>query len=158
MKGFRYAGLLAVVAALPGFVGTAWAGASVTVTISTNIVPACTIAATNPSLGNYSSALLTGNGSVTVNCTEAYTVTASGANASGVRQMERTGTGGGTLNYTLHRDAGDISTIWTTAADERITGTGSSTARTHDYYVTVPAGQTGGAGAYTDEVTLTLDP
>jgi spore coat protein U-like protein len=65
-----------------------------------------------------------------------------------------TGSGGGTLNYSLFRETGRTSNWGNTGTTDTVSGSGLL--QTITVYGRIPAGQTPIVGVYTDTVTVTL--
>lgn len=148
-----------------GLVSTpALAATSVTTTfqVTATVVASCSISGTTIAFGNYSGAVLTQSGTLTITCNAASTPYNIGLNqgtfgtAPYARQM---GNGAARLNYGLYQNAG-LTTNWgTTIGTDTQVGTSSATAMTPTtttVYGQIPAGQVVTTGAYTDTITATI--
>ena len=136
---------------------TATSSMSVTATVSTT----CAVSATPLAFGTYAaSTASTGSSTIGVTCTNgtAYSVGLDAGAGSGATTSNRllTGSGGGTLAYTLYRDSGRTQNWGNTIGTDTQSGTGTGLAQTLNVYGRIAAGATALAGSYTDTVTVTL--
>jgi spore coat protein U-like protein len=165
--------LLGVAAALSICTGSnAQANTPVTgsMTVSINIIAACTVSATTLSFGNLTASSVTlgpSNATATISVTCASTVPyaiglGEGLNyASGTNNMK---SGGNTIAYALYTDSGH-SNPWLgvtgtacSTASECSTGTGSGSVQNITVYGQVATlGSAPAVGSYTDTVTVTVD-
>lgn len=140
----------------PLFAATATASLIVTATV----LASCTVTGSTIAFGNYAGTQLDQTGNIAVLCTNgtSYTIALDAGAGTGattsVRKM--TGSLGGTMNYALYRDAGRTNLWGSTAGTDTQAGTGSGLLQSLTVYGRIPASQTPLAGAYTDNVTVTL--
>lgn len=144
------------------------ATATATMTNTVTIVKACSIAATgftttyDPVVAN-ATAAQTATASVTTTCTigaSPVITLGQGANAAtgstDAVPLRRVANGGNFLNYFLYQDTGRT-TVWgntAATAPPAVTATGTPTVTT--IYASIPGGQAGAVGAYTDTVVATV--
>lgn len=147
--------VLMIAGAVPGLGHSATATGTLTATATVNSV--CNVTGiTNIAFGGYDPTSVTptdANGDVSVSCTKntPYQVY-----ISAVRTMSD---GTDTLNFQLYNDAVG-GTVWgsATGAPGNITNTPASNAATaHTIYGRIPALQNVGSGAYTGNVTVTIE-
>jgi len=131
--------------------------------VSATVLASCDITATDLSFGNYdpvAAANLDAETTLSVTCTNGtpYYVGMSlgdGSSASmATRRMTKSG-GSQTLNYILYQDS-QRSILWGNTGVDRLSGTGNGTANTLHLYGRVPMQQTAPAGAYTDNIVVTV--
>ncbi|MCA1324012.1 spore coat U domain-containing protein [Herbaspirillum sp. alder98] len=136
------------------------ATATGSLTISANVVAACTVVGSAIAFGAYTQAVVNQTGGITVLCTNgtAYNVGLDAGTGAGATTAARkmTGSGGGTLNYALYRDSGRTNNWGSTIGTDTLTGTGSGLIQSLTVYGQVAAAQTPLAGTYSDTVTVTL--
>lgn len=156
---------IAAVAAVSAIVAIASVPAVATTTtaslaISANVLSTCSLTGGSIPFGTYTSAQLDQSGTMSVLCTNGvpYTVALDAGAGSGatISARKMTGSGGGTLNYSLYRETGRTSNWGNTGTSDTVAGTGSGVAQTVTVYGRIPAGQTPLVGSYTDTVTITL--
>lgn len=135
------------------------ATATTTLAVSATVVNSCSITVGNLLFGNYSTADVTGQSTITLTCTNGatYTIAADkGVNGTLAQRIMKSGTN--SLNYNLYTDSART-IIWGdgTSSTVTIAGTGTGTSQTINVYGKIPAGQnTVKAGSYTDTVNVTI--
>lgn len=131
--------------------------------VRATVLASCDIIATDLAFGNYDPVVasnLDAETTLSVTCTNGtpYYVGMSLGNGSGAsmatRRMTKSG-GTQTLNYTLYQDT-QRSVLWGNTGADRLSGTGNGTANTLHLYGRVPMQQTAPAGAYTDNIVVTV--
>ncbi|MFJ3054706.1 spore coat U domain-containing protein [Herbaspirillum sp. NPDC087042] len=136
------------------------ATATSSLTISASVVASCTVVGSAIAFGAYTQTLVNQSGSITVLCTNGTTynvgLDAGTGTGSTVSTRKMSAAGGGTLNYSLYRDAAHTNNWGTTIGTDTVAGTGSGLLQTLTVYGQIPAAQTPLAGAYSDTVTVTL--
>jgi len=136
------------------------ATASASLTISASVLASCTVVGSAIAFGAYTQSVVNQTGTITVQCTNgtAYNVGLDAGTGSGatVSSRKMSAAGGGTLNYSLYRDAARSSNWGSTIGTDTLIGTGSGLAQTLTVYGQIPAAQTPLAGAYSDTVTVTV--
>lgn len=136
------------------------ATASASLTISASVVASCTVVGSAIAFGAYTQTVVNQSGSITVLCTNgtAYNVGLDAGTGTGatVSNRKMSAAGGGTLNYTLYRDAARTNNWGSTIGTDTVSGTGTGLLQTLTVYGQIPASQTPLAGSYSDTVTVTL--
>ena len=133
-----------------------------TLTITANIIGACSMSVPSIVFGAYNGTVLNQSGNMSVTCTNGapYWISLSAGNGSGatvtVRKMTITA-GATTLNYSLYRDVSRTQVWGTTNGTNTVSGTGSGTAQSITVYGQIPASQPLTVGNYTDTVTATIN-
>jgi spore coat protein U-like protein len=161
---------LAVSVLALGVGGAAFAAGSASdnLAVSASIASNCTIDASaglafgayDPIVANKSSDL-TGDGSISVICTNGSAVTIEldgGQNEDGAAPAapaRRMADGANFLSYTLYSDAG-LSTLWATGAAVDVDDTGTGVASSHTVYGSVAQDQNVPVGSYSDTVSATV--
>jgi spore coat protein U-like protein len=139
---------------------TAATAVTTTFTVTANVVPACTITATNLGFGNYVTSdvtALTAQSTVTVTCGNGVTFNL-GLNGgqSGNTAARAMKNGAATLNYQLYSDA-SMATVWGNVSGSWVTQTSTGVAIPLPVYGKIPAAQVSANGAYTDTITATVN-
>ena len=133
-----------------------------TFNVTTTVSNACqNLSADNISFGTYdplSGTDSTSTGNISVQCTKdaTYSIALStGASASYTNRTMSNGTD--TINYNLYTDSGHA-TVWGdgTSSTSTVSGTATGGTDTSTVYAKATAGQTVGAGSYSDTITVTV--
>lgn len=131
--------------------------------VTATVLASCDIVATDLAFGNYdpvAASPLDAETTLSVTCTNgtAYYVGMSLGDGSGAsmatRRMTKSG-GSQTLDYILYQDT-QRTVLWGNTGVDRLSGTGDGTATTLHLYGRVPIQQTAPAGAYTDNIVVTV--
>lgn len=131
--------------------------------VSATVLASCDIVAIDLAFGNYdpvAASPLDAETTLSVTCTNGtpYYVGMSLGDGSGAtmatRRMTKSG-GTQTLNYVLYQDT-QRTVLWGNTGVDRLSGTGNGTANTLHLYGRVPMQQTAPAGAYTDNIVVTV--
>lgn len=136
--------------------------ATATFPVSATVLSTCLVAATPLLFGNYdpnSTADLDATNTVTVTCTSgaSYDVGLDAGTGTGATVASRKMSfGTNVLNYTLYQDA-TRTTVWgNTVGTDTVNATATAGSNIHTVYGRVPSGQNVPAGAYTDNITVTV--
>jgi spore coat protein U-like protein len=130
-----------------------------TFSVTSTVVPGCSISATALNFGTYTGVAANGTSTLTVQCPSGttYNVGLDQGQASGAtvttRQMMN---GAKTLNYTLYSDSGRSKNWGKTVGTDTVAGTGSGSNQSLTVYGQIQAVQTPVPGSYTDTITATL--
>lgn len=151
--------LAAIALAVSGVAGNG-ATTNTTFSVTSTVLSACTVSATNLAFGSYTLTQLDATSTVNVICTfgTAYDVGLNAGTGSGatVATRKMTGPSSQTLNYTLYKEAART-TVWgDTVGADTVTGTGAGTPQALTVYGRAPGSQASGVGLYTDTITVTV--
>ncbi|HEY4317589.1 MAG TPA: spore coat U domain-containing protein [Herbaspirillum sp.] len=128
--------------------------------ISATVLSTCALTGGTIPFGNYTSAQVDQTGTLSVLCTSGvpYSIALDAGAGTGatITARKMTGSGGGTLNYSLFRETGRTSNWGNTGTTDTVSSSGSGLLQTITVYGRIPAGQTPIVGVYTDTVTVTL--
>jgi len=132
-----------------------------TFVVSATVQGSCTISATNLSFGAYTGVLITGQSTVTVNCTggTTYNVGLSAGLATGATVTTRKMTGqylAGTLPYAMYKDSAHTQNWGITIGTDTEAGTGTGVAQPLTVYGQIAAGTAPAADGYFDTITATV--
>ena len=136
--------------------------ATTTFVVSTDVQSACVVSATPLNFGAYvGSSASNATSSVTVVCNNltAYNVGLNAGTSVGATVTARhmTGPAGSDgLPYFLYQDAAHTKNWGDTVGTDTVAGTGNGSGQALTVYGNIPAGQTHGAGVYTDTITVTV--
>lgn len=152
--------IVALIGLLSAYTATEAATSTSSLAVTSTVLASCNVTGSSVAFGNYTSSQLDQSATVAVLCTTGTTYTVAldagvgtGASTS-VRKM--TGTGGGTLNYTLARDSSHSLNWGSTTGADTSAGTGNGVLQNLTVYGRISSGQLPGAGTYTDTVTVTM--
>ncbi|HKF47437.1 MAG TPA: spore coat U domain-containing protein [Terracidiphilus sp.] len=128
--------------------------------VTSTVIPGCTISASNLNFGNYSGSLINSNSTITVNCPSGttYNVGLNAGTATGatVTTRKMTGPSGTLLAYKLFRNSTHTLNWGNTVGTDTQAGTGSGAAQALTVYGQLPAGSPPRSGAYSDTITATV--
>ena len=131
--------------------------------VRATVLASCDVDASDLAFGNYdpvAASNLDAETTLSITCTNGtpYYVGMSLGGGSGAsmatRRMTRSG-GAQTLDYVLYQDT-QRTILWGNTGVDRLSGTGNGTANTLHLYGRVPMQQTAPAGAYTDNIVVTV--
>src|SRR5450830_1881432 len=127
---------------------------------SAAVLATCTIVGSAIAFGTYSSTQVDQTGTITVVCTNgiSYSIGLDAGAGTGATTAVRklTGSSGGTLNYTVYRDAAGTSNWGSTIGTDRHSGNANGVVQNFTGYVNMPRRLTPQSGTYVDTVTITL--
>jgi spore coat protein U-like protein len=130
-----------------------------TFSVTSTVVPGCSISANPLSFGTYTGVVANGTTTLTVQCPSGtpYNVgldqgQASGATVTTRRMMN----GSNTLNYTLYSDSARTKNWGNTVGTDTVAGSGSGANQSLTVYGQIPASQRPVPGSYTDTIIATL--
>jgi spore coat protein U-like protein len=158
---------LPVLAAAVALATSSVAGATTatgTFTVQATIASACLVSATLLNFGTYSpsaGAALTGNSTISVNCTSGtpYTTTLNIGSGGGTFTTRTLLSGANTLNFNLYKDAA-FTQVWGDGSTSTftVTGTGSGLLVSNNttVYGQIPISQDKPTGVYTSLITVTV--
>ncbi|ASU38679.1 spore coat protein [Herbaspirillum sp. meg3] len=150
----------AITIATAGMHMAAHANSTSGVNSSAAVLATCTIVGSAIAFGTYSSTQVDQSGTIAVVCTNgiSYSIGLDAGAGTGATTAVRklTGSSGGTLNYTLYRDAARTSNWGSTIGTDTQAGNGNGIVQNLTVYGRIPSGQTPQTGTYTDTVTITL--
>lgn len=133
---------------------------STTVPVVANATTVCFLLSTNMVFGNYSSALVNATSTISVNCLAAtpFDIALNAGTTTGATTSSRkmVGPNGGTLNYSLFRDAQRTQNWGNSTGTDTLQGTSSGLLQSITVYGQIPARQTPPSGSYTDTITATI--
>jgi spore coat protein U-like protein len=153
------AGIIAIILLAP--VTSSAQTVSATLDVSATVTKACTVSATPLSFGAYDSSTalaVAANATLVVTCTRGTVATISmsdGANSI-VPQIRRMAAGGEFLAYDLFQDAA-LTTRWGASGQAMVWTAPNSSNNGLTVYGQISAGQDVPAGAYTDQVQVTIN-
>jgi spore coat protein U-like protein len=128
--------------------------------VTSTVVPGCTVGATNLAFGAYTNALINSTSTITVTCPSGttYQVGLNAGTASGATVTNRnmTGPGGALLGYKLFRNAAHTLNWGSTVGSDTLAGSGNGSAQLLSVYGQLPGGQSARPGNYSDTITVTI--
>lgn len=128
--------------------------------VTANIVPTCSISASNLNFGSYVRVTLNATTTLSATCSSgtAYNIGLDQGTSTGATVTTRamTGPGGALLKYGLFQDAGHTINWGNTVGADTESATGTGSAQTFAVFGSVPALQSLGPGTYQDTITATL--
>ena len=128
--------------------------------VEANVVPTCTLTATNLNFGNYSGVQLDGTSTLTATCATgaAYTIGLNAGVSAGATVSNRamTGPAGAKLSYGLFQDSARTVNWGNTVTADTEAAVGAGVAQTVTVFGRIPASQNLPGGAYVDTITATL--
>jgi spore coat protein U-like protein len=133
---------------------------SATFNVTADVLPVCSVSASDLNFGAYSRVQLDGTTTVSATCTFAapYSVGLDQGVAAGstVTTRKMKGPAGALLNYSLFQNSGRTTNWGNTVGTDTVGSIGTGVAQTFTVFGRIPAAQAVGPGAYQDTITVTV--